>query len=380
MSKVIPPVKIYFPAEDIAIIKNNIEKILLSGMLTLHTYTREFEAQFAQLCNVKHAIAVNSGTGALDMTLRAMDLKPRDEVLIPTNTFTATATTAFFAGGKPVLTDVDPKTLCIDAENVQRFVTSKTRGVIAVHIGGLICPDIHAIREICNDRGLFLVEDAAHAHGSTMNNHAAGSFGDAGCFSFYPTKVITTGEGGMITTNSSEIARKARIMRDQGKENFHSSRVIELGYNWRLPEISAAIGISQLGRLQEIIEKRNRISKYYDSLLSKIEGIQPREASTNTVDNYYKYVAFLDSKTNRDKVKEELRAKGVHCSGEVYWPPLHLQPLYRKLLRTKEGDFPAAEDACKRMICLPIYTEMTIQDAGYVVEKLKEIRHKGLMA
>ncbi|MGQ9744370.1 MAG: DegT/DnrJ/EryC1/StrS family aminotransferase, partial [Candidatus Bathycorpusculaceae bacterium] len=193
-----------------------------------------------------------------------------------------------------------------------------------------------------------------------------------GCFSFYPTKVMTTGEGGMITTNINEVAEKAKILRDQGKENFNSSIIIELGYNWRLQEISAAIGLTQLKRLKEIIKKRNEIAKYYDNKLSRISGITPLKTPSNIVNNYYKYVAFLDEDINREKLKEKLRAKGVRCSGEVYWPPLHLQPIYRKLLGTKEGDFPQAEDACKRMICLPLYAQMTTEDMQYVVEKLRE--------
>jgi len=372
LSRVVPPVKPYFPKEDIEQVKNDVEKILQSGMLTLHTYTKEFENQFAKLCGVKHAIAVNSGTSALEIILRAMKLKPQDEVLVPTNTFSATATAVIFAGAKPKLTDINPKNLCIDIENVQKNITPKTRGVIPVHIGGLICPEIKEIRELCQDKKLFLIEDAAHAQGSTINKKPAGALGDAGCFSFYPTKVMTTGEGGMITTNSDEIAEKARILRDQGKENFNSNIIIELGYNWRLPEISAAIGLTQLKRLPEIIEKRNRIAKYYDKGMEKISGIYPLKTPPNIRSNYYKYVAFLEKGIDREKLKEKLKDKGVRCSGEVYWPPLHLQPIYKQLLGTKEGDFPQAEVACKKMICLPLYAQMTAEDAQYVIEKLKE--------
>ncbi|MEM3730874.1 MAG: DegT/DnrJ/EryC1/StrS family aminotransferase [Candidatus Bathyarchaeia archaeon] len=372
MQKTIPPVKPYFPKEDIEELKGHLEKILESGMLTLHTYTRQFEEKFAQLCGVKHAVAVNSGTSALEIALRALKLKASDEVLVPTNTFSATAAAVIFAGAKPKLTDINPENLCIDVENVQKNISSKTKAVIAVHIGGLICPEIEQIREICQEKKIFLIEDAAHAQGSTINQRSAGSLGDAGCFSFYPTKVMTTGEGGMITTDNNEIAEKARILRDQGKENFNSSIIVELGYNWRLPEINAAIGLTQLKRLPEIIKKRNAIAKYYDKALKKLDGIKPLETPNNIVNNYYKYVAFLDQGLDREKLKEKLKAKGVSCSGEVYWPPLHLQPVYKRLLGTREGDFPNAEDSCKRMVCLPLYAQMTIEDAQYVVEKLKE--------
>jgi len=372
LSKVVSPVKPYFPKEDIEQIKKDVEKILQSGMLTLHTYTKEFEQQFAKLCNVKHAIAVNSGTSALEISLRAMKLRPQDEVLVPTNTFSATAAAVIFAEAKPKLTDINPKTLCIDKENIKKNLTPKTKGVIAVHIGGLICPDIEEIKELCQNKNLFLIEDAAHAHGSTINKKPAGALGDAGCFSFYPTKVITTGEGGMITTNNDEIAEKARILRDQGKENFNSNTIIELGHNWRMPEINAAIGLTQLKRLPEIIKNRNRIAKHYDKELEKTKGIKPLKTPTNIVNNYYKHIALLDKNINREKLKEKLREKGVRCSGEVYWPPLHMQPIYKQLLGTKEGDHPQSEDVCQRMICLPLYAQMTMEEAQYVTEKLRE--------
>jgi len=370
MSKTIPPVKPYFPPEDIRQIKNDIEKILQSGMLTMHTYTEEFEKRFASLCKVKYAIALNSGTSALEIALRIMKLKTGDEVLVPTNTFTSTAATVLFAEGKVTFADIDPETLCINAENVQEYMTQKTKGIIVVHVGGLICPDIEAIKETCEDHKLFLIEDAAHAQGSTINGKPAGSLSDIGCFSFYPTKVMTTGEGGMIATNDDQTDKEARILRDQGKENFHSSIIIRLGYNWRLPEINAAIGIVQLKRLPEIIDKRRKIAQYYDKKLRQFSEIKPLKVPPNILNNYYKHVAFLEPEINRDKLKQDLREKGVQCGGEVYWPPLHLQPAYQKLLGTKEGDYPASEDACRRMLCLPIHSWMTIEDAEYVIEML----------
>lgn len=368
----IPPMKLFFPQKDIAYIKSDLQKILESGMLTLGEYTRRFENEYAKVCGVKHGVAVNSGTSALEIALRSLGLKKGDEVLVPTNTFTSTASAVFFSGGKPVLTDIDSSTLCIDSQNVQKYLTPKTKGVIAVHIGGLICPDIKAIKELCEDHHIFLMEDAAHAQGSAISGQQAGSLGDVGCFSFYPTKVMTTGEGGMITTNNEEVAQKAKVLRDQGKESFYSSIIIELGYNWRLPEISAAIGLTQLKRLPEIIRRRNKIAQRYDKKLKTLSGIKPLMKPPNVIHNYYKYVAFLDSDINRDGFKRKLGEKGVKCGGEVYWPPLHLQPIYKKLLGTKEGDFPEAEYTCKRMICLPMHTQISIGDAEYVTDKIKE--------
>lgn len=370
--KEIPPVKLCFSEGDIQRIQQDVKKILNSGMLTLGEYTKVFENDFAQLCNVQHAVAVNSGTAALEIALRAMGLRKGQEVLVPTNTFSATAAVVVLIGAKPVLTDIDSKTLCINAENVEKYLTNKTKAVIAVHIGGLICPEIKAIKEICEDHNLILIEDAAHAQGSLLDKKSAGSFGNAGCFSFYPTKVITTGEGGMITTNSSELAEKAKILRDQGKENFNSNIIVEVGYNWRMNEISAAIGLTQLNRLHGFIEQRNKIANYYDKELSKMSGIKPLKVPKNALSNYYKYVAFLVPEISRDTFKQKLREKGVRPSGEVYWPPLHMEPIYKRLLNVKEGDFPVAEGVCRRMVCLPIYSQMTMDEARYVTEKIKE--------
>jgi len=369
----IPPVKLYFPSEDIRQIKRDVEKILKSGMLTMGRYTQNFEHEYAKFCRVKHAVTVNSGTSALEIVLRAIGLKNGDEVLVPTNTFTATAASVVFAGGRPILTDVSQETLTFNAKHVKKSLTSKTKAAIIVHIGGFVSPDIDEIREICDENGLFLIEDAAHAHGSTINGHPAGSLGDAGCFSFYPTKVMTTGEGGMITTNNDQVANKARILRDQGKENFQSNIIIELGYNWRMPEVSAAIGLVQLRRLPEMIKKRIKIAQYYDQELSAIGYVRPLKNCPNIVSNYYKYTAFLDSGIDREGFKRKLAEKGVKCGGEVYWPPLHLQPIYQKLLGTREGDFPVAEDACRQMVCLPIFNQMTQDEAEYVIEKVTEV-------
>lgn len=371
--KEIPPAKPYFPKEDIELIGKDVGKILTSGMLTLGEYTKRFETEFARLCSTKQAVAVNSGTSALEIALRAAGLKKGDEIIVPTNTFTATAAVAIMIGAKPVFTDIDPESLCISAENVRERLTNKTKAVMAVHIGGLICPEIQTISNVCRDHDLFLIEDAAHAHGSLLDHRPAGSFGNAGCFSFYPTKVMTTGEGGMITTDSNLIAQKAVILRDQGKESFSSNIIVEVGYNWRMTEISAVIGLTQLRRLAEFTKRRNQIAHYYDKALARISGIKPLQIPKNAFSNYYKYVAFLEPEVSKDKFKQKLREKGVKLSGEVYWPPLHMEPIYKRLLQVKEGDFPHAEEACKRMVCLPIYSQMTMDEAKYVTEQIKAI-------
>jgi len=252
-------------------------------------------------------------------------------------------------------------------------MTPKTKGVLVVHIGGLVCPEISAIKELCKDHDMFLIEDAAHAHGSILSKRPAGSLGDVGCFSFYPTKVVTTCEGGMITTNREDVAKMAMILRDQGKEGFSSNKIVELGYNWRLTEINAAVGLAQLAQLANFIESRNSIARYYDKALSRINNIKPRKTPSQIVNNYYKYVAFLPPEIDRDSFKQGLRERGVKCSGEVYWPPLHMQPAYQRLLGVRKGMFPVAEDICQRMVCLPMYSQITQDEAEYVIKNVREV-------
>lgn len=372
MSFSIPPVKPYFPQEDIDQIKADVETILKSGMLTLGNYTKKFEEEYAKLHGVKHAVAVNSGTSAIEAALRSIKLEPGDEVIVPTNTFTATAAAVFFAGGKPVLADVNPETLTLDLQTVTPKLTVKTRGILMVHIGGLVSPDTPELAKLALDSKMFLVEDAAHAHGSSFQGVKAGTFGDAGAFSFYPTKVMTTGEGGMITTNDDGIDSRCRVLRDQGKESFNSNTIVELGYNWRLNEIGAAIGITQLRRLEWMIAVRNKLAEIYDEGLSKTPGIKPQKRFDQSVNNYYKYTAMLEKGIDRDAFKLKLREKGVKCGGEVYSPPLHLQPIYQKLLGVGPGDFPVAEDVCSRMLELPMFTALKEEEAHYVVDTIQK--------
>ena len=362
----IPPAKPFFTQSDIDELKGHLERILKSGMLTLGEFTKELEGAFSSLVGVKHAIAVSSGTSALEIALRSHDLKEGDEVILPTNTFAATCAAVVFAGGRPVVTDVSLPALTLDSSVVESAITPRTKGVIAVHIGGIVCPDIEKIRELCYERGLFLIEDAAHAQGSRIGLKYAGSLGTAGCFSFYPTKVITTGEGGMITTDSDGLATTARILRDQGKETFNSNRIVRLGYNWRMPEFSAALGLVQLRRLNEFIEARNAIARIYDHNFGSA-GLEYVATPRGHVNNYYKYTFFLPKSVDRDKFKTVCRDQGVAYGGEVYWPPLHLQPAFARFV-DQRSHFDVAEEWGKRMVNPPMFSQMTREQAMRVVE------------
>ena len=368
----IPAAKIYFPEEDRKEILEKINKTLETGQLTLGKYGREFEEKFVDYVGTKYAIAVNSGTGALEISLRILNVKG-SSVIVPTNTYMATPLSVIHAGGKIVLVDISDN-LCIDPNSVNENISKDTKGIIVVHIGGVIPPQIEEIQEICKDNDLFLIEDAAHAHGSTLNGENAGCFGDAAAFSFYPTKVVTSGEGGMITTDNKKIYEKALEFRDMGKSGFNDNIHTELGYNWRMSEVHAAIGLSQFARLEEFIAYRRRIAKIYDEELKKINGVTPINIPDNVKSNYYKYAALLDDGIERVSLKKELKEKyGVSLSGEVYELPCHLQPIFKDLYGFKGGEFPNAEDICKRQICLPVFVTMTDEQAKYVVSSLKEV-------
>ena len=368
----IPAAKIYFPGEDRKELLKQIDGILESGQLTLGKYTKEFEERFAEDVGTKYAIAVNSGTSALEIPLRALDVKGHS-VIVPANTFFATPASVIHAGGDVIFADVT-ENLCIDPESVKENIREDTKGIIVVHIGGIIPPQIKEIQEICEGHNLFLIEDAAHAHGSTLDGKMAGCFGDAAAFSFYPTKVMTSGEGGMITTDDKRIYERALVFRDQGKAGFYGNVHTEMGYNWRMSEVHAAIGLSQFARLEEFIRDRRRVAKIYDEELKKIDGVMPITIPSNVESNYYKYVALLDDDIDRVAIKKELKEKyDVSLSGEVYELPCHLQPIFKDLYSFKEGDFPVAEDVCKRQICLPVFATMSDEQAKYVIDSLKEV-------
>ena len=364
----VPAARIDFTKADRLWIADRIQEVLESGQLTLGRYGTEFETRFAEFCDARHAVAVSSGTAALEIILRSLDVSGK-KVLVPANTFFATASAVIHAGGIPVFLDMDAETMSIRPEDVDAAITPDTGGFIVVHIGGLITGRIDELRDLAARRGIWMVEDAAHAHGSTFKGTHAGTFGVAGAFSFYPTKVMTSGEGGMIITNDDRIAEEARIYRDQGKASFLVNAHVRLGYNWRMSEPHAIIGLRHLERLRDMIEDRRQIARIYDSELAASQKAQTIAVPEGSVSNYYKYVALPLEKVDRATLKARLREEwGVSLSGEVYESPLHRQPLFEKYAT---GGLPAAEDICARHICLPIFSGMTEDDARYVIAALE---------
>jgi len=360
----VPAARVVFRAEDRAEIAVAITEILASGALTLGPYTGRFETAFAAAHAAPHAIATSSGTAALDIILRATGVAGRD-VIVPANTFFATAAAVLQAGGRPVFADVDAQTLALSPDTVAAALTPETAAVVLVHVGGLITPDVDAIWRLCGDRGIALVEDAAHAHGSSYDGRFAGSFGLAAAFSFYPTKVVTSGEGGMVVTASEHLRDEARIYRDQGKGAFTANHHVRLGSAMRMSELHAVTGLVHLRRMAESINRRRSVAARYSEKLSQMEGLQPLPEPPGCRSNFYKYVAVLPPGVDRAQFKTELASRhGVRLAGEVYDLPLHKQPIFASY---SAAPLPVAEDLCARHVCLPVHSDMRDDEVDHVL-------------
>ena len=366
----IPAARIQFLPEDRAWISERIVEVLTTGQLTLGKYGAQFEKDFADFSGCRHAISVNSGTSALEIIFRTLGIEGKD-VLVPTNTFFATAAAVIHAGGRPILVDLDPESFSIRPEDVENSLTAKTVGVVVVHIGGIISRRIKELQELCQRKGIWLVEDAAHAHGSSLRGSKAGTFGIASAFSFYPTKVMTSAEGGMIVTDDDRIAEESRIYRDQGKASFTQNAHVRMGYNWRMSEPHAIIGLKHLERLPSMISDRKKIAMIYDRGMKEFRNLQCLDIPPEGVCNYYKYIAILNDKRDRKTLKSELRERyGVSLSGEVYEEPLHKQPVFKQYAT---GSLAVSEDYCARHICLPVYSGMKDDEAQWVIDSLREV-------
>jgi dTDP-4-amino-4,6-dideoxygalactose transaminase len=373
----VPAASIVFSDEDIAEALSLIESSLRSGQLTLGKHGQAFEEAFAARCGRRYAVAVSSGTSALEIVLRALNIEGR-EVIVPDNTFFATAAAVSHAGGTPVLADTDRETLAITVDDVLSRITDRTAGVVVVHIGGIVSPELPQLEAECKKRGLFLLCDAAHAHEATLDGKDASTWGVASTYSFYPTKVMTSGEGGMIVTDDEGLANEARIYRDQGKEGFSSNFHVRLGANWRLSEVHAAIGIVQLKRLDEFIARRREVAGAYEEAIHRVGGLTLPKGQKLGESNFYKFVAYLPEGVDRKALKQTMRERfEVGLSGEVYELPLHAQPIFASLAR---GSYPGADFACSRQVCPPVSARMTADDARYVIESIAQLLPAGVNA
>ena len=336
--------------------------VLRSGRLSIGPKLEDFEAAVAQRAGRKYGIGVNSGTSGLHLCVRAMGLQEGDEVITTPFTFIATANCLVFERVKPVFVDIDPDSYNIDPAAIEAAVTARTKAILPVEaFGNTAHFDVY--EEIARSNGLSMIEDCCEALGATLAGRPAGSFGDCGVFAFYPNKQITTGEGGLIVTDSDQVRDLCMSMRNQGRDSNAWLSHARLGYNYRMSELSAAVGQIQMQRLDEILAKRRKVAQAYDQALSGLEGVHLPPMAERGVASWFVYVVRLaDSFTHqqRDQVILRLRNEGVGCSN--YFVPIHTQPYVMELLKTKPGDFPVTERVASRTIALPFHANLSADE------------------
>lgn len=360
-------------------------EVLRSGWLTTGPRVREFEAAFKNYVGAEHALAVSSCTAALHLALLAIGITEGDEIILPTMTFAASGEVALYLRAHPVLVDCKKDSFQADPAEIARAITPRTRAILAVHYGGQPC-DMEAILDIATHHRLKVIEDAAHALPSRHKGAMVGSLGDITCFSFYATKTLTTGEGGMATARSQELDDRMRILslhginRDAWKrytaEGSWRYEILEAGYKYNMTDIQAAIGLAQLAKCDDMRQRRASIAAQYGRELEALDGFHTPQMEEDDGNAWHLYVIRVNSsvlRVNRDQVIEDLKRRGIGAS--VHFIPLHLHPLYRRL-GYRDGKFPNAEEQFNAAISLPIYPGMTDEDVDRVIEALSEIDHQ----
>jgi perosamine synthetase len=343
-------------------------EVLRSGFLTQGEAVRMFEEQFSDYLGARNSVAVCNGTVALDLALKALDLPAGGEVIVPAFTFIASANSVLYQNLRPKFADVDPRTFNIDPDDLQEKINPKTEAVMGVHLYGQPF-DLKAVSEICEDHHLTMIEDAAQAHGAEFKGEKAGSFG-IGCFSFYPTKNMTTGEGGMITSSDDELADNLRLLRNHGDKGKYNH--VALGYNYRMTNIQGAIGLVQLGRLEEFNGKRIENAQYFNDHI-RIKGLTLpyRAASARHVYNQYVVKVEDEFPVDRDRLMEILQSRSIGSA--VHYPkPVYRQPFYRDL-GLDEDVCPVAEEVSAKVLSLPVHPTLRPEDRSYIAETINRI-------
>ena len=352
--------------------------VLSTPTLSLGPKLTEFEKKMAAYVGAKYAVAVNSGTSALHLIIKTLNIGPGDEVITTPFSFIASSNCILFENAKPVFVDIDPETYNIDPEKIEKAITKKTKAILAVDVFGRPA-NWEKLKKIAKKHKLFLIEDSAEALGSEYRGRKAGTLGDAGIFAFYPNKQITTGEGGIIITNNRRLALLCASLRNQG-HGIKSSWLEHprLGYNYRLSDINCALGIAQLERINEMIKKRRRVAEWYDELLKDISGLKlpPLKINDGKI-NWFVYVIKLGTYytgKDRKKIMSALRKEKIGC--REYFPVIHLQKFYKEQFGYKKGDFPVAENISDRTIAIPFYNNLSKKEVEQVVSLLKNILSK----
>lgn len=357
-------------------------EVLRSGWLTTGPRVKEFEASFARFTGAAHAVAFGSCTAALHLALAAIGLKEDDEVIVPTMTFASSGEVVLYFKARPVLVDCQKGSFHVDPEQIEKAITSRTRAILPVHFAGYPC-DMDAILSIARQHGLKVIEDAAHALPSRYKSKMVGTLGDITCFSFYATKTLTTGEGGMATTENAELAERMRILSLHGiskdawkrytAEGTWRYDILETGYKYNLTDLQAALGLAQLAKCDAMRERRAAIAKRYSEALSPLEAYEVPCEPEQTQHAWHLYVLQVNAaalRIDRNHVIDELKMRGIGTS--VHFIPLHMHTLYRQLGYTN-GQFPNAEEKFSRAISLPIYPGLTEPETDRVIEALHDI-------
>ena len=358
-------------------------EVLKSGWLTTGPKVKEFEENISKYTNAKHSIAFTSCTGALHSALSSYNIKENDEVIVPTFTFVASSHVVTWLNAKPVLVDSEEGTFNIDVKKIEEKITKNTKAIMPMHYGGHPC-DMDEINEIARKHNLKVIEDAAHAIGSEYKNKKIGNIGDVTCFSFYAIKNMTTAEGGMATTNDSLIADKIRkrsyfgvdkdaFDRYKDKGNWYYE-IVSQGYKYNMDSLQGALGVEQLKKLDKFNEKRKHIAEHYIKRFKKLDYIKTQEIKSYVKHSWHLFPILIDfdkSKIDRNKFIEALKAEKIGAS--VHFIPLHLHPFYQKEYGYKKGDFPVAEKIYSKLITIPLFHGMSIEDADSVVNAIEKI-------
>ncbi len=369
----IPLFKIFWDNEDI----RAVNEVIRSGMYwTTGTQSRQFEKMISEYAGTTYSAVLNSGTSALHAALLAHNIKKGDEVIVPSFTFIATSNAPLFVGAKPVFADIEPETLGLDPEDVKQKITEKTKAIIPVHYGGSPCL-IRELKEIAEDRKLVLIEDAAEALGARISDKKIGTFGDSAVLSFCQNKVITTGDGGAVITDSQEVYEKAKLIRSHGRlENvdyfseWKEPDYVTLGYNFRMSDITAALGLAQLKKIGRLIESRRKNAEQLNEKLAELKEVGLPTAPTDYFHVYQMYtVRVKDGKRKRDALAQHLAKAGI--ATKVYFYPVHQTHFYKNELNCRSM-LPVTEEMAGQVLTLPMYPSLTIEEIDYIAEKTKE--------
>ncbi|MBC8490026.1 MAG: DegT/DnrJ/EryC1/StrS family aminotransferase [Bacteroidetes bacterium] len=355
-----------------------VNEVLTSKWLTMGEVTKRFEDEFAKFTEVKHAIAVTNCTAALHLAFKGLGIGYGDEVIVPSFSFVATANAILYVDAKPIFADITSlDNWNISPKDIEKKISSRTKAIILMHYGGYPC-DMNSINSIAEKHNLFIIEDAAHAPGAEYNGEKCGSLSDVACFSFFSNKNMTTGEGGMITTDDDSLAKKMRVMRSHGmttmtldrhKGHSFSYDVTELGYNYRLDEIRAALGLVQLGKLQENNQKREVLTKQYRKKLAEINWLGFPFNGQSDEPAYHIFSTLLSPEVRRKDFIEYLRSKGIQTS--IHYPPIHLFSFYKNSI-VLETSLPITEEVARRELTLPLSPLMIEEDIEYIVNAIKD--------